>query len=65
MQYIKNFVPLRQYCKQHDWPRLPQWFHWIYTKKPIALECIKKIGGRYMLDLEAFQNHVKNASLDD
>lgn len=65
MQHIKNLISLREYCRQHDWPRLPQWQHWIYARKPIALQCIKKLGSRYFIDLNAFENHIKNASLEE
>lgn len=65
MQHLKYLISLRSYCRQNDWPRLPQWHHWIYTRKPIAVECVKKIGGRYMLDLDAFHNYIKNASIDE
>ena len=64
MEHIKNLVELREYCRQNKWPRLPQWQHWIYAKKPIAVDCIKKVAGRYLIDLEAFQNHIKNASIE-
>lgn len=65
MQQLKNLISLRIYCKQNEWPRLPQWQHWIYSRKPIAQACIKKVGGRYLIDLEAFQNYVKNATLEE
>lgn len=64
MERIKNLVELREYCRQNKWPRLPQWQHWIYARKPIAIECIKKVGGRYLIDLDALQNHIANASID-
>jgi hypothetical protein len=65
MQNIKNLISLRDYCRQNKWPRLPQWQGWITSKKPIAVECIKKIGGRYMVDLDKFQKHIENATLED
>lgn len=65
MQQLKNLITLRQYCEENDWPRLPQWQHWIYTKKPIAVRCIKKIGGRYLVDIKAWQEYVANATLDE
>ena len=64
-QEIKNLIGLRDYCRQNKWPRLPQWQHWIYTRNPIAIQCVKKIGKRYLIDLEALQKHIKNASLDE
>lgn len=64
MEHIKNLIPLREYCRQHAWPRLPQWNYWITGRKPVALACIKKIGGRYMLDQKAFENFIKETSLD-
>lgn len=62
---IKSLIPLREYCRKHDWPRLPQWHHWIYRKHPVALRCIKKIGGRYMVDTAAFETYVEQATLDE
>ena len=63
MQVLKSFVPLREYCRQNEWPRLTQWHHWIYSRSPVAEQCIKKIGGRYLVDVNAFQNYVTNATL--
>ena len=65
MDNLSNLMPLREYCRRNRWPRLPQWQHWIYTRKAIAQKCVKKISCRYMIDLEAFQNFVNNATLDD
>jgi len=63
MEVIQNIIPLRDYCRQNPWPRLGQWNHWIYTRNPIALKCINKIGGRYMLDLHALKAFVDQATL--
>lgn len=65
MEALKNLVSLRDYCRNNTWPRLPQWQHWITSRKPIAQACVKKVGGRYMLDLNAFNNYIKNASLEE
>lgn len=65
MGQCQNLIPLREYCRNHNWPRLPQWQHWIYTRNAIAMSCIKKIGSRYLIDLEAFQSYVKNATIDE
>ena len=65
MQVLQNLVPLREYCRRHEWPRLAQWHHWIYAKSPIAKKCVKRIGGRYLIDLEAFQQYVENAALEE
>lgn len=65
MKQIENLVELREYCRKNKWPRLPQWQYWIYARKPIALECVKKVAGKYLIDLEALQNHIKNASIED
>lgn len=59
MLVIENLVPLREYCRQHKWPRLPQWHHWIYNKSPVAIACIKKVEGRYLIDLTAFEANMK------
>lgn len=64
MEMLKHLIPLRTYCRQNDWPRLPQWHHWIYRKHPLAMQCVKKIGGRYMIDLKAFEQYVMLATLD-
>jgi hypothetical protein len=65
MEILINLVPLRDYCRQHSWPRLNQWHHWIYSRNPIALKCIKKIGGRYMLDMQALQFYIDQATLEE
>lgn len=65
MERQKNLMSLREYCRENKWPRLPQWHSWIYCRKDIAVKCVKKIAGRYLIDLEAFQNYIKNASLDE
>jgi hypothetical protein len=64
MQQIEQLMELREYCRTHKWPRLPQWQHWIYSRNPIAISCVKKVGGRYIINLEAFQNHIQNATID-
>lgn len=64
MKKFENLVELRAYCREAKWPRLAQWMHWIYSKNPIALICVKKIGGRYLIDLEALENHIKKATLE-
>ena len=64
MKILQNLVSLRDYCRHHPWPRLAQWNHWIYSRNPIALTCIKKIGGRYMLDLQALQSYIDRATLE-
>lgn len=60
-----NLIPLREYCKQNNWPRLPQWHHWIYSRNEVARNCIKKIGKRYLVDLKAWETYIQNASLDN
>ena len=62
---LECLIPLREYCRTHKWPRLPQWHHWIYRKAPIAQACIKKIGGRYLVDLHAFQEYLQKATLEE
>ena len=65
MNNVKNLMPIREYCRNNQWPRLSQWHHWIYSENPIARACVKKIGGRYMLDLEALARYIENASLNE
>jgi hypothetical protein len=65
MDQLKNLIPLWDYCKQNKWPRLPQWQHWIYSRNDVARACIKKIGKRYLIDLAAWKNYIKNATLDE
>ncbi len=65
MQVIKNLISLSEYCHQNEWPRKTIWRHWIYSKKPIAVKCVKKIGGKYFIDLKAFQDHIESASLEE
>lgn len=63
MEVLQNLIPLREYCRQNSWPRLAQWNHWIYTRNPIAIRCLKRIGGRYMLDTQALRAYVEKATL--
>lgn len=63
MEVLQNLIPLREYCRQNSWPRLAQWNHWIYTRNPIAIRCLKRIGGRYMLDTQALRAYVEQATL--
>ena len=65
MQIMETIIPLRDYCRSHKWPRSPQWHHWIYAGSPVAKACVKKIGGRYLIDLRAFQKYVESATLDE
>jgi hypothetical protein len=65
MEHLKKLIPLREYCRTNAWPRLPQWQHWIYSRNTIAQQCVKKIACRYMIDMEAFQNYLKSATLDE
>jgi hypothetical protein len=65
MEHLKHLIPLREYCKQNKWPRLPQWQHWIYSRNGIAQACIKKVGKRYLIDTKAFDEFLKKASLDE
>lgn len=65
MEKLKTITSLRDYCREHEWPRLPQWQHWIYTRKPIARECVKMIGGVYYINLDAFERYLENATLDE
>lgn len=61
---VETLVPLREYCRNHHWPRLSQWHHWIYSENKIAKKCIKRIGGRYMVDTNAFEKFVSESSLN-
>lgn len=63
-QQIEKLIELREYCRTHKWPRLAQWQHWIYSRNPIALACVKKVGGRYIINLEAFNDHVQSATIE-
>jgi len=65
MNFLDHLIPLALFCKQHSWPRKPQWHHWVYSKHPIAIKCVRRIGGRIMIDLKAFEEYVNNASLDE
>ncbi len=65
MQTLETIVPLREYCRSHKWPRLPQWHHWIYVEAPVAKACVKKIGGRYLIDVAAFERYVESATLTE
>lgn len=65
MEQIKNLISLPEYCRRFEWPRKPQWLHWIYSKNSIAQSCVKKIGKRYLVDIKAFEDYIKNATLDE
>lgn len=59
----KTILPLREYCRQRDWPRLPQFNYWINSRHPIALACIRRLGGRYFVDTVALEKFVNDATL--
>ena len=54
MKLTQNLIPLREYCCRHEWPRLPQWHHWIYAKNT-----------RYLIDLNAFQKCIEIIALEE
>ena len=37
---------------------------WIYTKSDIADRCVKKLGGRYIIDLDAFEEYLSEIGLE-
>jgi hypothetical protein len=43
MEILQNLIPLRDSCRQNSWPRLVQWNHWIYSRNPIAMKCVKRL----------------------
>ena len=65
MELLKSLMPLRQFCRQNPWPRLSQWHHWIYSRAPIAENCVKKVGGRYLIDQNALQQYLMHATLEE
>ena len=65
MEVLENLVPLREFCRENRWPRLPQWHHWIYNNAAIAKSCVKKIGGRYMIDVKALECYIMSATLQE
>ena len=65
MEVLENLIPLREFCRQNTWPRLPQWHHWIYNHASIAESCVKKIGGRYMIDVKALEHYIMSATLEE
>lgn len=64
MNELCNMQPLREYCRQKKYPKLSQWNHWIFSRHPIALKCIKKLGGRYLVNLDAWSEVVRNATIN-
>lgn len=38
---------------------------WIYSRNPIGMTCVKKIEGRYMLDLYALKTYIEKATLEN
>lgn len=61
---LDSLISLPDYCREYDWPRKPQWLHWIYHKRAIALQCVKTIGTRYFIDLVAFGKYIDEAKLE-
>lgn len=62
LEELRNLIPLRDFCRQNPWPRLPQWNNWIYSDHPIAVKCVKRVGGRYYVALDLFREYIKNAT---
>jgi len=65
MEKIKNIVSLPDYCTRYDWPTKHQWLHWIYSKNPIAQQCVKRISNRYFINLSALETYIDQATLSD
>lgn len=65
MEELRSLEPLREFCRKTTWPRLTQFNHWINSRHHIAQKCIKKIGGRYVIDTKAFGEIVRNATLEE
>ncbi len=65
MEVLNDLWPIRDFCRKRAWPRLTQCNHWIYTKHPIARRCIVKIGGRYLINVKAFEEYVRSATLEE
>lgn len=65
MEALENHQLVRDFCRERLWPKLSQINHWIYTRNPIAVKCIKKIAGRYVIDTSAFNEIVRNATLEE
>ena len=61
---LDSLISLPDYCREYDWPRKPQWLHWIYQRKPIAVQCVKTIGARYFIGIAAFEKHIDEAKLE-
>lgn len=64
MMKPNRYIPLRKHCKEVSWPTLGQWNWWIYTKNDVASQCIKKLGGRYIIDLDAFEKYLAETGLE-
>jgi hypothetical protein len=62
---LESLVPLREFCRSNKWPRLSQWHHWIYSNHPIARACVKRIGARYLVDVDKFKEYIEKASLTE
>lgn len=65
MEALNNLQPLRDFCRKNPWPKLSQFNHWIYSRNPIALKCIKRMRGRFVIDTAAFNKILRNATLDE
>lgn len=64
MDLMKDLVNLRVFCKENDFPRLPQWQHWITSKHPIAQKCIKKIANRYWVNIVELKKYIESSGLE-
>lgn len=64
LEKFNDLIPLREFCRNNDWPRLPQWQHWITRRHPIAIHCIKKIGNRYLVNVKALEEYLSKVTID-
>lgn len=64
MTDLNDYIPLRDFCREVSWPRITQFNHWITSKHPLAKKCIKKVGGRYIINKKLFTEIVSRSNLE-
>jgi hypothetical protein len=57
---LSRYMPIRDFCRASAWPKLTQINHWIYSNHEIARKCIKKVGARYIIDTQKFEQYVND-----
>lgn len=63
-----DLVPMSDFVNERfrqnkKWPTIPIFRAWINSRNEVALACIHKIGGRYLINVKKFEEFCRNSAL--